>query len=168
MWADDFLNETTDGYSETALGQADYINVKQLAELYEVSERTIRYDLDFIESFLKEYDVTLIRKPGKGIYLEISPEKTSRIINELLQLNHYVVTKKDLIYMLSIQILLEQNTTLESLGETFQISKNRVFQYMENVEELFNQYGVKVEKTFSWDISCWKWIRYSKCFCILI
>ncbi|KYD11704.1 MULTISPECIES: BglG family transcription antiterminator [Heyndrickxia] len=135
------------------LGQADYINVKQLAELYEVSERTIRYDLDFIESFLKEYDVTLIRKPGKGIYLEISPEKTSRIINELLQLNHYVVTKKDLIYMLSIQILLEQNTTLESLGETFQISKNRVFQYMENVEELFNQYGVKVEKKPSRGIS---------------
>ncbi|MBL5889451.1 HTH domain-containing protein [Heyndrickxia sporothermodurans] len=53
------------------LGQADYINVKQLAELYEVSERTIRYDLDFIESFLKEYDVTLIRKPGKGIYVRV-------------------------------------------------------------------------------------------------
>lgn len=135
------------------LGQTDYMNVKQFAELYEVSERTIRYDLDFIESFLKEYTVPLIRKPGKGIFLDLSPEKASLIRQELLQLSHYVVTKKDLIYMLSIQILLEQNTTLESLGETFQTSKNRVFQYMEKVEELFNHYGVKVEKKPSRGIS---------------
>ncbi|PTV94084.1 BglG family transcriptional antiterminator [Halanaerobium saccharolyticum] len=48
--------------------------IKELARQLEVSPRTIRYDLDKIESWLNENGLKLQRKQGVGIYLKDSAE----------------------------------------------------------------------------------------------
>jgi len=46
------------------------VKVKQLSAKLKVSQRTIRYDLDEVEYFLKKIDVKIFRKPNVGIYIE--------------------------------------------------------------------------------------------------
>ena len=47
-----------------------FITVKNLSERFDVSSRTLRYDLDLIEYFLKEQGVRLERKPHFGVRIQ--------------------------------------------------------------------------------------------------
>ncbi|MES1044498.1 transcription antiterminator [Heyndrickxia oleronia] len=135
------------------LFQKDYVKIRQLSEAFEVSDRTIRYDLDYIQSFLKESGISLLREPRKGIFLDITAQQAAILKNDLMQLNHYVVAPKEFIYMLCIKILLEQHTTLDSLGDQLNTSKNKVFQNMEKVEAELGKCGIKIERKPSKGIS---------------
>lgn len=64
----------------------DFCTIKELAEYLEVSSNTILADLDKVDTQLRMYDVTLIRKAGQGLHLT-GPEKECRSLMEyVLQL----------------------------------------------------------------------------------
>lgn len=47
-----------------------YNSVQHYAELFQVSTRTIHFDLDVLEDIVKEYHCRIVKKPGKGIFLD--------------------------------------------------------------------------------------------------
>jgi len=55
-----------------------YVIIEFLSKWQNVSERTIRYDLDAIDSAIREVGASLSRAPGKGVCLHIG-EKNSLI-----------------------------------------------------------------------------------------
>ncbi|MFD2616151.1 BglG family transcription antiterminator [Terrilactibacillus laevilacticus] len=131
---------------EHLLSTKGYTKTKNLAKTHNVSERTIRYDLDFIQSYLKEYSIPLLRKQNHGISLEMTPKQTMTLHSELKRFNHIVLTKEDLIYSMSITLTIVKVTTLERLGEIHGISKNRVFHYIPEIQSLLKKFGAKLER----------------------
>ncbi|WP_040211127.1 HTH domain-containing protein [Clostridium polynesiense] len=57
----------------------DFIRIKNIALTFDVSERTLRYDLDIIEAYLKEIKGVLIRKPRMGIMIEDRDELKNKL-----------------------------------------------------------------------------------------
>lgn len=130
-----------------------FLTVKHLSEAFHVSERTIRYDLDFISSFLEELDVQLVRKQSMGIRLQLHPRQKQTIDGALHQLNALILTSQNLIYALAIRILMDRETTLDRLGEIYGTSKSRIFHCMSAIEDLFKKFGLTLERKRSKGIS---------------
>lgn len=62
--------------------------IKKIASVFGVSERTIRYDLDSVESWLNERGINLIRKPGTGISIEQSKLNKVEILEQLADVDN--------------------------------------------------------------------------------
>ena len=56
---------------------SQYVTIEFLSKWQNVSERTIRYDLDAIDSAIREVGASLSRAPGKGVCLHIGEKKQS-------------------------------------------------------------------------------------------
>ena len=52
------------------LQQRNYITIREIAELLNVSNKTIRNDLALAEHYLAEYHLSLRKKTGTGIRIE--------------------------------------------------------------------------------------------------
>ncbi|WP_213818549.1 BglG family transcription antiterminator [Garciella nitratireducens] len=74
------------------------IKLFALAHSLHVTEGTLSHDLDKIDNWLKEYDLTLIRKPGVGIYLEGKEEQFRKTIINLIYQNSNEIQLLDLIH----------------------------------------------------------------------
>lgn len=126
--------------------QQDFVKTQAIAQRWGVTSRTIRNDLEMIDSYLKEKQLHLVKKPRKGILINLGDQAKEELTKEVLQAGHCVATKIEFIYMLAVRLLLENQTTLEELAESLITSKNKVFLYMPEAEELLKKYNAKVEK----------------------
>ena len=68
------------------------VKIFYLADKLNVTENTVISDLDKVESFLKDYNLKLVRKPGLGLYLE-GEEK--RIRNAIMNIFYQGLDLKD-------------------------------------------------------------------------
>lgn len=60
----------------------EWATIENIAKAFDVSERTIRNDLDSIELFLKENNIELERKPRLGVRIHL---KRNQSINNILK-----------------------------------------------------------------------------------
>lgn len=126
--------------------QQDFVKTQAIAQRWGVTSRTIRNDLEMIDSYLKEKQLHLVKSPRKGVLIDLDDQAKEELTKEVLQADHSVATKIEFIYMLAVRLLLENQTTLEELAESLNTSKNKVFLYMPEAEELLKKYNAKVEK----------------------
>lgn len=57
------------------LSQDEPISEQEIADQVGVSRRTIIREFEYLESAIKSYDITLVRKKGKGVWVEASNDK---------------------------------------------------------------------------------------------
>ena len=57
---------------EYLIKQTDYVTILNIAMKFSISDRTCRNDLSSIGAFLKESGLSLSRKTGKGVFLNLS------------------------------------------------------------------------------------------------
>lgn len=106
------------------------LSIKKLAEHYQVSERSVRYDLKNIDYFLKEQGLSELKR---NIKTEItlydnqitSDEQTKKLLSTLRK-DNYVYTpeeRKDFIYM---ELLKENRTTIEQLAKLLRVSRSTI------------------------------------------
>ncbi len=71
------------------------LSVKETANLFDVSERCIRYDIENINYYLAKFDMNEIRKSSKGIYtLDESGEKIDILLKEMSK-KFYIFTSEE-------------------------------------------------------------------------
>ena len=74
------LNERCSKIFNKILNNKSPITIEELSNLLGVSSRTIRYDLDNIDNYLKEHDLKILtRKPNKGISFTVPKEEKQKI-----------------------------------------------------------------------------------------
>ena len=96
------------------LTNKSYSTIKNMASIFEVSERTIRYDLDVIEAWLRERNVNLIRKPRLGISIELEDSSVNKILDELTNIENIDYSMDERQYYLKLNLFLAPNyITLE-------------------------------------------------------
>jgi len=120
-----------------------YITIENISKMFDVSKRTIRNDLDSIEYALKEYNVTLERKPKVGIKLNFNENEFEEILK---MYDNKIYSSEERILFVLIIIMTKEKTTFEELAEKLQVSKNTIIQDLKSGEILLEKYDIKIKK----------------------
>ena len=74
------------------LQQSGYITIQNVSTLLQVSNKTIRNDLNIVAEFLNEHALSLCRKTGVGIYINGSEEAKLTLLNSISTRTSQVVS----------------------------------------------------------------------------
>ncbi len=117
-------------------------NIKDLAELNDISERAIRYDVDNINYYLKEKGFPEVEKLSKG----------SLELNEIFKIeeylyknyNQYLLAPEDRVMYMLIEILFNEFINLNKTSEDLDISRSTVKTDLKNVKEVLDRYNLEL------------------------
>lgn len=127
---------------EILLKVENAISIKELSQLLEVSDRSIRYDIENINSYLNEFELIPIEKQSKG-FLSYSKPDIERLLfhssdnNE----NFYNQYRDELIL---IQIAFEENINIPTICEEFNLSRSTIKASIKNSEKILENYELKL------------------------
>lgn len=133
------LNKRCSSLLYEIINTEGYISILQLSQKFKVSNRTIRYDLDKIDDFLKSSNLPqLIRKPNEGIAYKCSPLEKNNILNLLgeIDLKQYVLCQDERIIMILTELLeIRDYITMDKLAEILIVSRSTILKDMDKVKE---------------------------------
>ncbi|NRZ12649.1 BglG family transcription antiterminator [Clostridium beijerinckii] len=125
------------------------ITIKDIALKFKISSRSIRYDLDRIDEYLKEINLNpLVRKPNEGISIDLRQDENKRLLNLMESINSYdyVMSQKERIIYI-IYKLLEKNSylTINSLAENMFVSRGTINNDLKEVRKLLEGNNIKLQ-----------------------
>lgn len=126
----------------------DFIRIEDLAKELHVSSRTIRYDLDKIDDFLKSNNFhCLIRKPKKGIKFSDSTDK-SRVLFLLKSKidSYWIFTKEERKVIILFELFSAKGyVTIEYLRNLLKVSRGTVIRELKSVNKWLTSQGLKLK-----------------------
>lgn len=122
----------------------EWTTIENIAKAFDVSERTIRNDLDSIGAFLQKNNIELERKPRLGV--KINLKRNQNINNILKECTNKLYTADDRVIMIAIILLIRNSTTIEKLSDYIQVSKNTLVNDLKASEEILKSLDVEVTK----------------------
>lgn len=120
-----------------------YITIENISNIFDISQRTVRSDLDSIEYVLKEYESSLERKPRVGIKLNFVEKEIETILTKL---DNRIYSAEERAVLILIIIMTQEKNTFEELAKKIKVSKNTVIQDLKYSEKLIKEYGIKINK----------------------
>lgn len=117
---------------------------KTLSEQLNCAEKTVRNDLGRLEEFLLEYpDVSIIRKPGLGIWLEINEETRTEMLSRLF--SNEPKTNEERLFEITYELLTSKKPiTLQDLAERYYVSKSVIKKDMDTISEWIQAFGLEL------------------------
>ncbi|WP_027127991.1 BglG family transcription antiterminator [Fusobacterium perfoetens] len=127
---------------EILLKSEDDINIKELSQILEVSDRSIRYDIENINFYLKKVNLSLIEKKSKGFldYSKIDIKKLLFYTSDNNE-NFYNQYREELIL---IKIAFEENINISNICEEFNLSRSTIKITLKNNEKILENYELKL------------------------
>lgn len=124
---------------------SSYLTIKSIAGHFDVSERTIRYDLDLIQSYLKEKN--LIKKPKLGVKLDCSTEENELLMRMIQSIDCKVLSPEERVYLITINLLCSvQGITIEGFAEKLFVNKNTILADLNIAEDKVKTFGLHMNK----------------------
>ncbi|MDO7976032.1 BglG family transcription antiterminator [Oceanotoga teriensis] len=111
--------------------------IKELSQKFQVSPRTIRYDLDEIEEILKIYEIKLIRKPHKGISIQGKDEDFQRFKENFKNTENFssFLTKEERIILILFKLFQsEKPLQIKDFEELLLVSPSTILNDFEEIE----------------------------------
>lgn len=140
------------------LDSSHSLKIKDIARDFQVSERTIKYDLENIRLWLKERNVTLHSQPNKGIWIDEEKESLQELREDLQGhgSNDLFLHQKERSKHLAIMLLLAEGyQRLNDLSTSMGVSRNTVITDVKEAEKLLEgwhlelitkqRYGIRVD-----------------------
>lgn len=125
----------------------DYVPVKVLSEKFNISRRTIYYDIEKINGWLKEHKLSSVQYVrSAGFFLE--EEAASRVPEKLgsLKVWHYEYTPKERKAWLSIYLMARTSPLyLEDLMKKVRVSRNTVIEDLKSLKEELLRFELDLE-----------------------
>jgi len=125
------------------------LRVKELASEFQVSERTIKYDLDSIRLWLKEHDAHLSSQPNKGIWFDGDVLLRHKLQGMLVEndKHHVFLNQLDRVENIVLDLLLaDQYLILQELAEKVGVSRNTILADMQKVEDFLRGWNLHLER----------------------
>lgn len=143
------LNSRQIDIIEWFIKESKPVAIKEMALSYEVSTRTIRYDLDLIESWLSENKATLVRIPQKGIELNTLCQRDVLLEKlKFLSVENRVLSDKERIKYIVLELLMsEVPLTIESISNKIFLSKNTIIKTLRDISNYLNEYNIELSKS---------------------
>lgn len=129
------------------LGGKESITTKKLASRYQLSERMIHYDLEYIGRWLIERGCQLGKSKGR-YSINVNEEQKYQLLEELLDddVQQRILTKADRQQYIYDKLLLCSGTvSSDEIVEDLQISKPTVLNDLKEVEKIAARYNLALE-----------------------
>lgn len=122
------------------------VSIKELAETYEISERSIRYDIDNINYFFKRNGLNELEKTSKGIYeIDETKENLTEIL-EFLNVRFYTFSKHERKeYLKAVCLFSEDVIRLHEISETLSVSLSTIKIDLKEVKAFLNEKELKLK-----------------------
>ncbi|MGC6767390.1 BglG family transcription antiterminator [Enterococcus sp. LJL128] len=127
----------------------DSITTKELAEAFNVSVRTIKYDLDNVREWFQERSISLQSRRNKGIWLELPDSERLTLKNEVLEVDRfetYPDQELRMNHLIFRMVLTKDYLTSQELADELQVSRNTVLKDLDRLEEFIEGYDLELER----------------------
>ena len=138
------LNKRQSEIIQILIGRENYMTIKEISQLFGVSERTIRYDLNQIKLFLNENNHILESVPNKGTKIIIDKFKKKQIEKLLLTQRSFSNEEKE--NLIILELLTNDNCTYESIAEDLNVSRATIINNIDNVENKLSRFNLLLTK----------------------
>lgn len=152
------LNERRCNVLLDILENESWARIRDLAQRFHVSDRTIRYDLDVIDDFLQFNNLSLlVRKQNGGMkFVESAEEKTKLLrLFQHLGLYQYVLSSNERLQKILAELLyIKDYIRINDLAAILYVSRGTVIKDLQKVREWLEKrhlelrsipkYGIKV------------------------
>lgn len=142
------MNERCNQILLSIINNESYITIRQLSIMFNVSQRTVRYDLDAIDEFLKDnYCNVLIRKQKLGVSFNKDVNEKNKIIKIIgnQDLSFYALGKEERINIIISEILQCRDfIKIESLVEKTQTSRATISNDIKYIKKWFKEKNIKL------------------------
>jgi mannitol operon transcriptional antiterminator len=136
---DILLNERRSNVLDEILHRNSWVRIEDLAQQFHVSNRTIRYDLDAVDDFLRANHLPrLLRKQNSGVkFPEISGvrEKTAELLSNL-GLSRYVLSVNERVQQILAELFYARGyLTIGYLADQLWVSRGTVNKDLQRVRD---------------------------------
>ncbi|PTK35836.1 BglG family transcription antiterminator, partial [Staphylococcus hominis] len=125
---------------ELLINQEDYLTISSIAKKFGITQRTIQYDFEFIESIQNKFNFKLIRNKALGVKIQIEDK---RLFQELKNYtSQYIHLSKDERVLVLTLELFDSNTPVSSkvLSERVGVSRRTIMSDLKEIEGWLNHY----------------------------
>lgn len=122
------------------------MDIKYISEYFQVSERSIRYDIkDINEEFINNKNTNIIEMEEGKLVSNINKEELTSLIKNILP-QKYIFTSEERIEILLLEILLfREKFTLQALSDELLISKATLRKDIKDMNEKIKEFNVKID-----------------------
>lgn len=142
------MNERCNQILLSIINSEGSITITQLSNMFNVSQRTIRYDLDTIDEFLTDnYCKVLIRKQKLGVSFNKDTNEKNKIIKIIgnQDLSFYALGKEERINIIISEILQCRDfIKIDSLVEKTQTSRATISNDIKYIKKWFKEKNIKL------------------------
>jgi len=120
-----------------------------LAARLKVSTRTVRYDLDHLEEYLKVQGQALCRRPRVGVWVEAAGADTGRLVEDLAPRAAYDYVLSPIErqqFILAWLLRTEAPVRIADLAESLYVSRTTVFEDLKALEHRLTRSGMRLER----------------------
>ncbi|MGT2844686.1 BglG family transcription antiterminator [Streptococcus hongkongensis] len=133
------------------LNLEDFVSARYLAEVFQVSTKTIYKDLSSLEDRLKQDSLTLVKTPRYGIAIEGSSIAKSKLLFELRTNSDKIgpstdFSEREMIYLRKL-ILENEVLDILDLALDLYISESSVRRDLEKIDQLLRKHNLYLIKT---------------------
>lgn len=132
----------------------DKLTTTQIATSLKVSSRTIKTDLKKINEELEKHSCRINSQQGVGLWIEYDNHEAQKYLKEVARdtVDSYLSPEVRK-YHLAVELLLQDNyTSMEALAKEYYISKATVLNDLNELDELWEHYGVHFIKKVKYGI----------------
>jgi Phosphotransferase system mannitol/fructose-specific IIA domain (Ntr-type) len=127
-----------------------FVSFDELTKKYDVSERTIRYDIDKIDYFLKKNSFNqLLREKGSGIRLDESEENIEKIKEAMREsdMQNYVMSKQERVLFIILMLFeAEDFIKYEEIADKFFVSRKTAIEDVRTIKDEIGENSLKSTK----------------------
>lgn len=138
----------------------DFVEIKDIAEMFQVSSRTIYNYLNYLEQILdNNNNLKIERKSGKGILLNGSYEEKKQLANEILK-DQNLTTEGRRQEIYEYLLMKGEIVSINYLSERFYVSRSSIVNDLNYVEKELKKHQLNLSKTIKGTCVCGDEIKF--------
>ncbi|WP_182201762.1 BglG family transcription antiterminator [Paraliobacillus salinarum] len=128
--------------------ESGHTRVKDIADYFHLSEKTVSKLLKEIESYLRKFKVSLVRKPRVGVFIEGNYKSINRVLSDLSTRSKSIPSTKEerVVYIYSQLLKTQGYVTMQKLSDELFISKDTIEKDVQEVEKILKEEEVFIYK----------------------
>lgn len=142
MGCDSLLTERNIKIMKYIISSSESISIKYLAELFNLSERSIRYDIENINYILKDNDLPVINRNSGGVLTLEHKNLVQKYIESLTVFQYSLeVRSKLLLYM----VALTGKINIANISRELDLSRSSVKADIEKIKPMLDSYRLELQ-----------------------
>ena len=124
----------------------DEIAIKDISDLYSITERSIRYDIDELNTFFhKKNDRNIIEISNNKLKILYTEREIKEIIRNI-DIKEYFFSENERVDILAYEIFLVKNEfILQYFTEKYNLSKTTIRYSLKELNKIIDEYGLMIE-----------------------